>query len=88
MQEECRHILFFANWFAWHRRQIDWWQKSTFRAKCLRVFGTVIKDRLSTANHVGGGGENFIATGHTSLDLTINPAALMKLCLEENDRRF
>ncbi|MDE1901189.1 MAG: ferritin-like domain-containing protein [Alphaproteobacteria bacterium] len=87
MQEECRHILFFANWFDWHRRNLPWWRKPGFALKTLGVFLTIFKERLLTAKDVSGG-ENFTATGHKSMGIDATPGDLLALCLAENDRRF
>jgi hypothetical protein len=87
IQEEARHILFYANWFDWRRRNVPWLKKPLFWWKCLRIFARIAKDRLNTAKDVGGG-QNFTATGHKDMGINVGIAGLMKLCLQENDRRF
>jgi hypothetical protein len=87
MQEECRHILFFINWFAWHMRNIPWWRRPLLQMKRLFVFAKLIWERIETAGEVGGG-ENFAATGHKSIGVAIEAGDVMALCLSENDRRF
>jgi hypothetical protein len=86
MQEECRHILFFVNWAAWHRKNLPWWKKPIFDARRVGVFVKLIRERMETANDMGG--DNFTMTGHESMGIDMNVAGLMDVCLAENDRRM
>jgi len=87
IQEEARHILFFVNWVAWHRRNQSWWRKPIFAAKVLSVWVFLIWERLQTARDVGGG-NNFTATGHASIGTDLSTTDLLVLCLSENQRRL
>ena len=100
MQEEGRHILFFINWAAWHRRRLPWWRRPLFVAKVLAVWVFLIWERIGIARGVGGGqagadvaatpqDNNFTVTGSKSLAaVDISPAMLLEICLAENERRL
>jgi hypothetical protein len=87
MQEEGRHILFYVNWVAWHRRNLPWWQRPIFAMRVAAVWAFLIWERLQTAREVGGG-NNFTMTGHESLGVDLDATQLMAICLAENDRRL
>jgi len=86
MQEECRHILFFVNWAAWHRKNLPWWRKPVFDLRRAAVFVRLIQERLRTASDMGG--DNFTMTGHESMGIDIDAKELVEVCLGENDRRM
>ena len=95
MQEECRHILLFANWLAWYRATMPWWRRPYFEAKVLAVWGFLIYERLSLVRTVDDKGQvhtqdnNFTVTGTkevANIDITLPD--FMDLCLQEDDRRF
>jgi hypothetical protein len=94
IQEEARHILFFVNWVAWHRRQLSWGARIWFDLRCIACFLGQIKGRLETVRAVKGArGEkpndkNFTATTSKALAINLKVADLMRLCLSENDRRM
>jgi hypothetical protein len=90
MQEEGRHITFFVNWVAWHRRNLPWWRKPLFQAKILAVWAFLIWERIGIARDLGGAPQdnNFTVTGSKSVGVDIAPAELMDICLRENDRRL
>jgi hypothetical protein len=90
MQEEGRHILFFVNWAAWHRRTMPLWRRPYFELKVLAVWLFLIWERIGIARDVGGGVQdnNFTVTGAKQLGDDINLKQLVDLCLSENSRRM
>jgi hypothetical protein len=90
IQEEARHILFFVNWAAWHRRTMPWWRRPFFELKVLAVWLFLIWERIGIARDVGGGVQdnNFTVTGAKSVGEDINVAQLIDLCLAGNARRM
>jgi len=90
IQEEARHILFFVNWAAWHRRTMPLWRRPFFELKVLAVWLFLIWERIGIARDVGGGVQdnNFTMSGAKSLGDDIDVARLIELCLAENSRRM
>jgi hypothetical protein len=99
MQEEGRHILFFVNWVAWHKRNLSWPRRPLFTAKVLAVWIFLIWERVGLARGMGGGSDaklgaatqdnNFTLTGSKAVGaVDISVGALVDVCLEENERRL
>jgi hypothetical protein len=93
MQEECRHILLFANWLAWHRAVMPWWRRPWFELRVLAVWVFLGWERIGIARGMDKGGgtqdNNFTVTGSKAVSAAeIGTKALLELCLAENDRRF
>ncbi len=95
MQEEARHILFFVNWVAWHRRNLAWWRRPWFCAKVAAVWTFLVWERIGLARGAGAARDeapqdnNFTLTGSKAVaDIDLAPAALFDLCLAENQRRM
>jgi hypothetical protein len=90
MHEEGRHILFFVNWVAWHRRNMPLWRRPWFALKILGVWAFLIWERIGIATNVGGAEQdnNFTVNGAQDLGVDISVPELMDTCLAENDRRL
>jgi hypothetical protein len=90
MQEEARHILFFVNWAAWHRRVMPLWRRPWFELKVLAVWLYLLWERVRIARDVGHGVQdnNFTVTGAKSVGENLSLAGLIELCLAENRRRM
>jgi hypothetical protein len=92
LQEEARHILFFTNWLAWHRRRLPAWRQPLFLLKTVAVWGFLVRERLGLARDIGGRGRanaNFTASGAQTLSgQPVDVAELMDLCLAEQARRL
>jgi len=95
MQDECRHILLFANWVAWHRANLPWWRRASFELKVLAVWIVLAWERIGMARRMDGEGNetlqdnNFTLNGTKAVSNTeVNIRELMAVCLTENDRRF
>lgn len=89
IQEEGRHILFFANWIAWRRRQEPWWRRPWFRLKTMAIWVRLFWERLVMARSMGGSAKdtNFTASSE-SIGVSMSASALFEICLTENDRRM
>ena len=102
MQEEGRHILFFVNWVAWHRRRLPLWRRPLFQIKILAVWAFLVWERIGIARGVGGleaaepsaagspaQDNNFTLTGGKSVGpADLSATELIGICLSENDRRL
>ncbi len=92
IQEEARHILFFANWTAWYRRQLPWWKRPLYTLKVLRVWVFLIWERIGIAKGLDANGEmqdaNFAITGHGQIGLDLKLSELIDMCLSEDKRRM
>ena len=90
MREEGRHILFFVNWVAWHRRNMPLWRRPWFALKILGVWAFLIWERIGIAKDVGGASHdnNFTVNGAQELGVDVSLPELMDTCLAENDRRL
>jgi hypothetical protein len=90
IHEECRHILFFVNWAAWHRRNMPYWRRPFFELKVLAVWLFLIWERIGIARDVGSGVQdnNFTVTGAKAIGADIDVAELIDICLAENGRRM
>ncbi|MBP0592229.1 ferritin-like domain-containing protein [Paraburkholderia sp. LEh10] len=95
MQEECRHILLFANWLAWHRASLSWWRRICFELKVVAVWAFLGWERIGLARSIDADGNeqkqdnNFTVNGAQAVSRAeVDVRELMMLCLQENDRRF
>ena len=103
VREEGRHIVFFVNWVAWHRRQLNLFQRIAFELKVWAVWVFLGYERMGIASGIDEKGDaqkakvegapkpqdnNFTMTGASQVGNDIDVWELMALCLEENDRRL
>jgi hypothetical protein len=95
MQEECRHILLFANLVAGQRASLSWWRRIAFELRIAAAWVYIAWERLVLArsmksNGMGTGQDsNFTMTSAQAITpVEIGFRDLMQLCLQENDRRI
>ena len=95
MQEECRHILLFANWLSWHRKAMPWWRRPWFELRVAAVWVFLAWERIGIARGMDDGkgnkpeDNNFTMTGSKAVSAQdVSVKELMTICLAENDRRF
>jgi hypothetical protein len=95
IQEECRHILLFANWLTWYRANLNWWRRTRFELRVAAAWVYIAGLRIGLARSVGTNRtatqqeNNFTVNGAqavTAVDIGFRD--LMEVCLQENDRRL
>jgi len=90
MREEGRHILFFVNWVALHRRNMPFWRRPLFALKIAAVWAFLAWERMSIARGMSEAPQdnNFTVNGAKELGVDMSLPALIDTCLAENDRRL
>jgi hypothetical protein len=96
MQEEGRHILFFVNWVAWHKRNLPLWRRPLFSMRVLAVWVFLVRERIGLARGIEdtepgavSQDNNFTLTGSRAVGaVDLSAGALIDICLEENERRL
>jgi hypothetical protein len=95
IQEECRHILLFANWLAWYRANLNWWRRIRFELRVAAAWVYIAGLRIGLARSVGTNRtatqqeSNFTVNGAQAVaDVEIGFFDLMQVCVQENDRRL
>jgi len=95
IQEECRHILLFANLVAWQRANLPWWRRLYFELRVAAVWAVIAWERIVLARNIDAKGNKahldstFTASSANAVSpVEIDVRDLMALCLKENDRRF
>ncbi|MFN8640859.1 MAG: ferritin-like domain-containing protein [Candidatus Binatia bacterium] len=95
VQEEARHILFFANWVAYCRARERAAGKIRHMARCALAMTAQVWGRAKTAIAAARGGSgdageenDFMMGVKDSLDVVSSPRQLIAVCLRENDRRL
>ncbi len=94
VQEECRHILLFANLLAWHRANLPWWRRLQFELRIAAVWAYIAWQRIGLAKTLDtqkdkSADKNFTVNNANAVsqgDLRLRD--LLAICLRENDRRF
>jgi len=94
VQEECRHILLFANLLAWHRANLPWWRRLHFELRIAAVWAYIAWQRIGLARTLDtaedtSADKNFTVNNASAVsqgDLRLRD--LLAICLRENDRRF
>ena len=86
LQEEVRHVVFFANWAAWRGARLES-TRARLRHRALLAFALVHQawGRVQTAR--GLERPHFTVNGHEAIDAGVGLTELLDLCLEENERR-
>jgi hypothetical protein len=95
VQEEARHILFFANWIAYCRAHQPGAGKLLHRGHSALAMALQVWSRVKTAVSAARGGDaganpddDFMLGVKDSLEVVSSPRQFLAVCLRENDRRL
>jgi len=96
VQEEARHILFFANWIAYCRARQSMPGRVAHMGRCALAMSVQVWSRVKTAVAAARGNsdgpnneeDDFMLGVKDSLEVVSSPRQFLEVCLRENDRRL
>lgn len=97
VQEEARHILFFANWIAYRRARQPALGRAVHHARSAAAMAVQVwaRFRVAKASKRGGSGkggagktDDFMLSVKDALGVVKSPREFLAICLSENDRRL
>lgn len=86
VDEEARHIVFFANWEAYQQITRRRGARIGRAARAIRYYARAVRRRLGAARNARGSG--FTASGVTAVAGGLAARAFLATCLGENARRL
>jgi hypothetical protein len=86
VQEEARHILFFANWILYQRYQRPAWLQPLYSLQTLLSFWNAGWSRFMDMKNLGG--KSFTIQARKQEKSSMSPKGFIQLCLRENHRRL
>ncbi len=86
VDEEARHIVFFANWEAYHQIGRRRGAKIARAARALRYYTRAARRRAGAVRSARG--EGFTASGATAVTGQLTARTFLETCLHENARRL
>jgi hypothetical protein len=87
LEEEARHIVFFANWEAYTQIEDGRGPRALRAGRALRYYVRAVRRRLGAFKGVTGG-SGFTASGATDVAIDLTPEGFLQTCLRENTRRL
>jgi len=87
LEEEARHIVFFANWEAYTQIESGRSLKARRAARAMRYYVRAVRRRLGAFRGVKGG-SGFTASGASDVTMDLTPEGFLQTCLRENSRRL
>jgi hypothetical protein len=86
VDEEARHIVFFANWEAYRQADRRPSARVVRAARAIRYYARAVRRRLGAVRSARGAG--FTASGATAVAGELTARAFLEACLKENARRL
>jgi hypothetical protein len=86
LDEEARHIVFFANWEAYRQADRRPSARLVRAARAIRYYARAVRRRVGALRSARG--EGFTASGARAVAGELTPRAFLQTCLRENARRL
>ncbi len=88
LDEEARHIVFFANWMAYTQINQGQGAEVVRGTRSLWYYARAMNRLVSSISKGNTNGPGFMVSGASAFPFEITPQRFLSTCLSENDRRL